>query len=136
MKIYISIPISGREINKVRHQADLIKAAISRKGHTPVSPLEIYAGENPTYEDHICQDLRIMLDCDAVYFAPGWGSSIGCSIEHDVVRNINRHRQRTCRQPIRIIYPCSSSRRPSNYEAKPGKTDSVIGELLKNLPKQ
>lgn len=83
MKIYISIPITGRE-QQAREKADLIKAALSKQGHTPVTPFDIYAGKNPTYSDHLCYDLRAMLDCDAILFCEGWKQSCGCTIEHDV----------------------------------------------------
>lgn len=87
MKVYISIPITGHDIEAVREKADRVKSMLSRAGHTPVSPLDIYAGKHPTYEDYICFDLRAMLDCDAVLFCKGWENSLGCNIEHDVVQN-------------------------------------------------
>lgn len=86
MKIYISIPISGHPLEEVRERADHIKMALSRGGHEVVSPLDIYAGQNPTYADYICYDLRAMLDCDAVFFCDGWDRSCGCRIEHYVAR--------------------------------------------------
>lgn len=82
MKIYISIPISGKDIRKQREKADMIKAYLSRHGHTPVNPFDICAGKNPDYKDHLCRDLRILMDCDAVYFASGWNDSRGCRIEY------------------------------------------------------
>lgn len=84
LKIYISLPITGQE-KEAREKADRIKAALSKKGYKAVSPFDIYAGKDPSYEDHICQDLRAMLSCDAVYFCEGWEHSCGCGIEHDVV---------------------------------------------------
>lgn len=84
MKIYISLPISGLPEGKAKEKADLIKAALSRKGADPVSPFDVYSGHKPTYEDFICHDLRAMLDCDAIYFCKGWELSCGCNIEHDV----------------------------------------------------
>lgn len=83
MKIYISIPITGRDQRKARHKADLAKAAISRAGHTPVSPFDIYAGKSPTYADHLCYDLRALADCDAIYLCKGWQYSRGCRIERN-----------------------------------------------------
>lgn len=67
LRIYISLPITGREREAQEH-ADLVKASLSRQGHTPVSPFEINAGKDATYNDHICHDLHAMLDCDAIYF--------------------------------------------------------------------
>ena len=84
MKIYISVPISGRPEEEARHEADLVKAALSKKGYEVVNPFDVYAGSNPTYYDHICYDLRAMMDCDGVYFCEGWEESCGCRIEHAV----------------------------------------------------
>lgn len=89
-KIYISLPITGRE-QEAREKADLVKAAFSKQGYPVVSPFDIYPGENPTYDDHICNDLRAMLDCDAVYFCEGWEHSCGCNIEYAVANAMNFH---------------------------------------------
>lgn len=93
MRIYISIPISGQE-KQAREKADLIKARLSREGHIPVSPFEIYAGKNPTYNDHICYDLRAMLDCDAILFCEGWEKSCGCNIEYNTVMQFKAHNKK------------------------------------------
>lgn len=84
MKVYISIPISGKPLKDTMQKADGIKSALSRKGYRPVSPFDIYCGNEPKYEDYLCHDLRAMMDCDAVYFCTGWEQSCGCNIEHDV----------------------------------------------------
>lgn len=86
MKIYISLPISGRREADARREADLIASAISPKGHTPVNPFNVYAGKKPHYFDHICCDLRALLDCDAIYMACGWGLSSGCQLEFEAAR--------------------------------------------------
>lgn len=91
MRIYISIPITGTDIRKTREKADLIKARLSRDGHTPVSPFDIYAGKNPTYEDYLCSGLQVMLGCDAVFFCKGWDESCGCSIEYNAVMRFKAH---------------------------------------------
>lgn len=94
MKIYISLPISDVGIAKAREKADLIKGKLSRKGHIPVSPFDIYAGKNPQYEDNICCDLRAMLDCDGIIFCNGWEQSLGCNIEHDVAKDYNKFKKK------------------------------------------
>lgn len=83
-KIYISLPISGLDIQKAREKADLIKAKLSREGYEVVSPFEVCPGKDPKYEDYICYDLLAMLGCDAIYFCKGWEESCGCNIERDV----------------------------------------------------
>lgn len=81
MRIYISIPISGHDESKVREHADIVKASLSRAGHTPVNPFEIYCGKNPNYADYLCHDLRALADCDAIFMCKGWQFSRGCRIE-------------------------------------------------------
>lgn len=85
-KCYISIPISGQNRKIQMQTAELTAAMLSRQGYEPVNPFLIYAGRNPEYEDHICCDLRAMLDCDAIYFCEGWEQSLGCCIEHAVAQ--------------------------------------------------
>lgn len=93
MRIYISLPITGNE-KKAREKADLIKALLSRQGHTPVSPFDVYAGKKPKYEDYICYDLRAMLDCDGIMFCEGWEQSCGCNIEHDVAMRFKAYEKK------------------------------------------
>jgi hypothetical protein len=80
-KIYISLPITGRDPEEVQRISDKLIDAVSKFGATPVSPLDIYAGKNPSYEDYICFDLRALLQCDAVVFAHDWQDSRGCRLE-------------------------------------------------------
>lgn len=98
MTIYISLPITNDP--KAREKADLIKASLSRKGHTPVSPFDVPAGKNPKYEDYICGDLRAMLDCDGIIFCDGWEQSCGCNIEHDVAMRFKAYE----RKDFKIMY--------------------------------
>ena len=100
MKIYISIPISGLDQQKVRERADMIKARLSREGYTPVSPFEIYAGTHPTYADCIAADVRALVDCDAIYMCHGWRMSCGCTIEHGTAVALKQFRNKN----FKILY--------------------------------
>lgn len=90
-KIYISIPITGHNIELQRRTAKLTAAMLERQGYKAVNPFEIYAGSRPDYWDHICADLRALADCDGAYFCSGWEKSLGCSIEHDFVTRCQGH---------------------------------------------
>lgn len=80
-KIYLSIPISGKDEKKQREKADLIKAKLSKEGYEVVNPFDIYSGEKPTYFDYIAHDIRALADCDTAYFCIGWEKSRGCQLE-------------------------------------------------------
>lgn len=90
MKIYLSIPISNLCYEEVCQRADLIKAQLSRAGHEVISPVEIYAGENPSYEDHIAEDIRHLMQCDGIYLCRGWHMSCGCNIEFNVAVQLKK----------------------------------------------
>lgn len=85
-KIYISLPITGRDLAKVREQSDLTAAKLSREGYDTVSPLDIYHGKNPSYADYMGNDLKVLLQCDGIYLASGWEKSCGCQIEFQAAR--------------------------------------------------
>ena len=89
MKIYISIPMEGN-LDKSREKADLVKASLSKQGHVPVSPFDIYAGAKATPEDRICFNLRALLDCDAIYLCENWQFSKGCRIEANFAREFSK----------------------------------------------
>ena len=80
-RIYISIPITGHDEKRVREHADRVGAALSRAGHRPVNPFDIYHGKNPDYADYLCEDLRALAGCDSVFLCNGWQFSRGCRIE-------------------------------------------------------
>lgn len=82
MRMYISIPIEGLEELKQREKADLMQGMLSRLGHETVNPFDIYAGEDPTYIDHIVADLKELYRCDAIVMCSGWQKSKGCRLEY------------------------------------------------------
>lgn len=83
MRVYISVPLTGLDDSAAREHAFLVRAALSRKGYSSVSPFEIHCGKDAQYADLLCYSLRTMLDCDAVCFCLGWEDSLSCNVEHD-----------------------------------------------------
>lgn len=82
MKVYLSIPITGKDEKKQREKADKIKLALSKAGHEPVNPFDIMPGKkNPDWFDYMCSDLRELDKCDAIYLCKGWQQSKGCRLE-------------------------------------------------------
>ena len=89
MKIYISLPITGRE-KEAREHADRIKAALSRAGHAPVNPFEIFHGKDAAYADRLCADLRALTVCDAIILCKDWQFSRGCRIEANFAKEFGK----------------------------------------------
>lgn len=87
MKIYISVPISGLDIETQRALSRSIADKVSKVGHTPVNPFD--APEPPMcfteaekYGHYMGEDMKMLLACDGIVFAPGWKNSKGCRLEN------------------------------------------------------
>lgn len=83
MKIYISLPITGHDIEEVEASCIYASGVIQAKGHTPVSPLDVSPDPDATYAKHMGNDIEALLCCDAVLFLDGWRTSKGCRLEHE-----------------------------------------------------
>ena len=90
MKIYISIPITGQDIEQVEARLIFAKAVLERKGHTPVSPLDVSDNPDASYAEHMGRDISALLECDAVVFLEGWQESKGCALEHAAAKIYNK----------------------------------------------
>lgn len=81
MKIFVSIP-KILDSDAIIEHGDMVKAKLSRKGHEVVSDRDIYSGNNPTPADIVCDRLRALSSCDAIYLCEGWTDSKICRIEY------------------------------------------------------
>lgn len=90
MKVYISLPITGHDIEEVEARCIFAKAVLKKKGHTPVSPLDISDNPYASYAEHMGRDISALLECDAVVFLDGWRESKGCTLEHAAAKIYNK----------------------------------------------
>lgn len=91
MKIYISIPISGCDIEQQRGTASKIAEIIKRMGHEPVNPFDTPQApeewnSDEKYAYYMGEDIKRLLLCDAVYVCNGWKHSRGCRAEVRLAR--------------------------------------------------
>lgn len=90
MKVYISLPITGHDIEEVEARCIFAKSVLKKKGHTPVSPLDVSDNPDASYAEHMGRDISALLDCDAVVFLDGWRKSKGCALEHAAAKIYNK----------------------------------------------
>ena len=81
-KIYISVPISGRNIEDVESDIIFASAQIEKHGCKAVSPLEVSPNPDASYEEHIGNDMTELLRCDAILLLDNWQQSKGCLLEN------------------------------------------------------
>lgn len=90
MKIYISLPISGHDIETVESRVLFAKSIIEKKGHEPVSPLDQDTSQD--YPTLMGNDIRKLLQCDGVLFLSGWEKSKGCRLENTAATIYDKER--------------------------------------------
>ena len=80
MKIYISGPISGYNIDERKAAFGKVQEHLFNKGYEPVNP---FISEGKSYSDYMRADLKLLLDCDAIFLMNGWNHSKGCIAERN-----------------------------------------------------
>lgn len=91
MKIYISIPISNRDLATQKAKAEEIAGKLRNLGHEPVNPFDTPEApqglsEKEQYAYYMGEDLKRLLMCDAVYMCKHWYNSRGCLTEEFVAK--------------------------------------------------
>ena len=89
MKIYISGKISGLEIDAVEITFAMYEKQLKAHGFEVVNPLNLPTPEKPTWQGYMRNDIKALMDCDAVYAMPNWRDSIGARIEVGLARELN-----------------------------------------------
>lgn len=80
-KVYISLPISGQNLDDVLKRIQEASELLIAKGYIPVSPLEVQTDLNAPYSELMGNDIKALLECDAIILLDGWENSKGCRLE-------------------------------------------------------
>lgn len=96
MKIYISGAITG--IENYEKAFDKAEAYLIGEGHQVINPCKIIHDHDKTWLNYMREDLKSMLDCDAVYMLIGYSKSKGAMIEYSLAKDLG----------ILVIYECFS----------------------------
>lgn len=80
-KCYISLPITGRDLDDVGGRIAELKRNLIDKGYMPVSPFDREVDFDATHEEHMRADFKLLLDCDYILMGWGWEYSAGCRAE-------------------------------------------------------
>lgn len=97
MKVYISGKITGDPNYKKNFKKAVHK--IIEKGKEMFetteeiqmfNPATISLPDNATWEDYMKYDLKILIDCDAVYMLKGWHESKGANLEFKIAQKMGK----------------------------------------------
>ncbi len=89
MKIYISGKITGLPLSEVRQRFADTAAFLDAIGFEAVNPLTNGLDDSADWKEHMVADIRMLLDCEAIYMMDNWIESRGASIEYDIANRLN-----------------------------------------------
>ena len=119
MKIYISGKISGLPTEIAEDNFHRSEELLTAIGFETVNPMREIAKEHREWIDYICDDLRLLNDCDAIYLQSNWTESQGANIERAFAKA----------KGIRIFYATSK-----DEFCRICKIKSAIERVVNNLP--
>lgn len=86
MKVYISGPITGLPYEEVEKAFNEAETRLQEQGYEVVNQLNNGLPRESTWKEHMRADLKLLLDCDAIYLLKGYQNSKGAMIEYDLAR--------------------------------------------------
>ena len=96
MKTYISIPISGRDLDEAQTEADMVKSwmqtlYVGEVAHEVITPFDVVPEPpdiQPSEQYAYCmgRDIEALLSCTQIVMCPGWQNSRGCRAEHEIAK--------------------------------------------------
>lgn len=66
LKVYISLPIQGKDIESQKKYAQDIALRIAVCGHEPVNPFDNFLPDDAPRTAHMKADISMLLDCNAI----------------------------------------------------------------------
>ena len=87
MKAYLSIPITGHDVQERIDHAQSAKSALLNKYDEVITPFEASPYDPcKSYGQCMKECIEELLKCDVIVMDKGWYSSNGCRIEAEVAR--------------------------------------------------
>ena len=90
-KIYLSLPISGYDIEERRATAQRMEDALLEEGWAVANPLKNGLPADAGTHAHMKRDFELLLQCDAILMMAGFLHSAGCKVEFDVATACGMH---------------------------------------------
>lgn len=83
MKIYLAGPMTGyADLNFPHFHATA--AVLRARGHEVVNPAEVNPDVGAEWAACMKQDIKVLVDCDAIAVLDGWQNSRGATLEHHI----------------------------------------------------
>ena len=89
MKIYISGKITGLPLETAKSKFYEAEKNLISQGHIVVNPMSLPHNHSQTWLEYMKEDIKALLDCDAIYMLKGWQESKGACIEFNLAHDLD-----------------------------------------------
>lgn len=82
--VMISQPMNGKTDEEIQYVRNQVKSRLEKLGYEVVNSYFNVEPGNKKFPAlwYLGESLKIMANCDCVYFCKGWSSARGCNIEY------------------------------------------------------
>lgn len=80
-KVYISIPITGYNLEERKRTANEIKKIFIADHYEAITPFDVCNEKDKPYSYYMGKDIEVLLECSHICFVDGWKKSKGCRAE-------------------------------------------------------
>ncbi len=87
-RIYISLPISHYDLEERKQYAKRMEEILSHY-YEVVNPFNNGIPDDADWRVHMKKDIKMLLECDAIFLCKDWEKSKGCKLEFDVATTCN-----------------------------------------------
>lgn len=86
-RIYIAGPMTG--LPELNFPAFFAKEAeLNEHKYHVINPARMSKGLPRSRESYLRADIKALVDCDAIYFLPGWEDSPGACLEYHIAKEL------------------------------------------------
>ncbi len=90
-RMYISGRISGLPLEEAQLEFDRAEGVLEALGYEVLNPIWGNGlDHSASWNDHMVADIKMLLSADSVFMLPGWASSKGARIEHEIARELEK----------------------------------------------
>lgn len=86
-KVYISGKITGIEKESIPLFAKGCRE-VKKMGFEPVNPRDVKLDNTATWAHYMKADIKLLMDCDAIYMLDNWEDSQGAKIELELAERV------------------------------------------------
>ena len=88
MIIYVSIPITGTNIEETKKKAESVKFMLYSRfvGSKVITPFDVCKEKGKSYAYYMGKDVKALLESDSIYMCDLWQLSNGCKAEYEIAK--------------------------------------------------